>query len=110
MRLLVVEDEAKLAAFIRQGLTEESFSVDVAARGEDALEMVDRTAYDLVILDIMLPGPDGFSAMALAVRSSPRAYARAGRDSARGRRGRREGDRPPLHAHATWPSSSARAP
>lgn len=61
MRLLVVEDEAKLAAFICRGLTEESFSVDVAASGEDALEMVDRTAYDLVILDIMLPGRDGFS-------------------------------------------------
>ena len=68
MRLLVVEDEAKLARFIEQGLTEESFLVDVARDGEAALERAARTAYDLVILDLMLPGIDGF-AVCRAIRS-----------------------------------------
>jgi heavy metal response regulator len=61
MRLLVVEDEPKLANFIQRGLTEESYAVDVARDGEDALERAARTAYDLVILDLMLPGIDGFA-------------------------------------------------
>lgn len=60
MRLLVVEDEPKLAEFIQQGLTEESYSVDVARDGEDALERAARTSYDVIILDLMLPGMDGF--------------------------------------------------
>ena len=68
MRLLVVEDEPKLARFIEQGLTEESFLVDVARDGEAALERAARTAYDLVILDLMLPGIDGF-AVCRAIRS-----------------------------------------
>ena len=61
MRLLVVEDEPKLASFIQRGLTEESFAVDVARDGEEALERAARTSYDLVILDLMLPGMDGFA-------------------------------------------------
>lgn len=61
MRLLVVEDEPKLARFIQRGLTEESFAVDVARDGEEALERAARTAYDLVILDLMLPRMDGFA-------------------------------------------------
>jgi heavy metal response regulator len=61
MRLLVVEDEPKLARFIQRGLTEESFAVDVARDGEEALERATRTAYDLVILDLMLPRMDGFA-------------------------------------------------
>jgi heavy metal response regulator len=61
MRLLVVEDEPKLARFIQRGLIEESFAVDVARDGEEALERATRTAYDLVILDLMLPGMDGFA-------------------------------------------------
>ena len=69
MRLLVVEDETKLARFIEQGLTEESFIVDVARDGEEALERATRTAYDLVILDLMLPGMDGFS-VCRAIRAS----------------------------------------
>ena len=58
MRVLVVEDEAKLAAFIERGLIEESFAVDVARDGEEAFERMRRTAYDLVILDLMLPRMD----------------------------------------------------
>lgn len=61
MRLLVVEDEPKLARFIQRGLSEESFAVDVARDGEEALERAARTAYDLVILDLMLPRMDGFA-------------------------------------------------
>lgn len=60
MRILVVEDETKLARFIQKGLMEESFAVDVVADGETALDRVRATAYDLIILDIMIPGIDGF--------------------------------------------------
>jgi heavy metal response regulator len=60
MRVLLVEDEPKLAGFIRTGLTEESYAVDLAARGDDAMLAIEKTAYDLIILDIMLPGMDGF--------------------------------------------------
>jgi len=69
MRLLVVEDEPKLAQYIHRGLTEESFIVDVARDGEDALERAARTTYDLVILDLMLPRMDGF-AVCRALRAS----------------------------------------
>lgn len=61
MRVLLVEDEPKLARFVQKGLTEEAFAVDVARDGEEALERARRTAYDLVILDLMLPGIDGFA-------------------------------------------------
>ena len=61
MRLLVVEDEPKLAQYIHRGLSEESFIVDVARDGEEALERAARTTYDLVILDLMLPRMDGFA-------------------------------------------------
>ena len=69
MRLLLVEDEPKLANFIQQGLTEESYSVDVARDGEEALDRAARTSYDLVILDLMLPRMDGF-AVCRALRAS----------------------------------------
>ncbi len=69
MRLLVVEDEPKLATFIQQGLTEESYSVDVARDGEEALERAARTSYDVIILDLMLPRMDGF-AVCRALRGS----------------------------------------
>lgn len=61
MRILVVEDEARLAAFIRNRLSELSCAVDVAADGPTALQRARSTSYDLIILDIMLPGLDGFS-------------------------------------------------
>ena len=60
MRILVVEDEKKMAALIRRGLREEGFAVDVTDRGEDALWMADATDYDGIVLDVMLPGIDGF--------------------------------------------------
>ncbi|HEX2436532.1 MAG TPA: response regulator transcription factor [Solirubrobacterales bacterium] len=60
MRILVVEDELKMAALIRRGLREEGMSVDVTERGEDALWMAGSTEYDAIVLDVMLPGIDGF--------------------------------------------------
>jgi DNA-binding response OmpR family regulator len=60
MRILVVEDEPKVAQFIASGLTEEQFVVDIAQDGAAALRRVDSTDYDLLVLDLMLPGVDGF--------------------------------------------------
>ena len=60
MRVLVVEDEVKLAGLIRRGLREEGVLADVAISGEDALWMAEATAYDVLVLDLMLPGIDGF--------------------------------------------------
>lgn len=61
MRVLVVEDEARLAAFVRKGLSELSYTVDVAGDGRTAIQLARSTPYDLVILDIMLPEIDGFA-------------------------------------------------
>jgi two-component system OmpR family response regulator len=60
MRILVVEDQPKMARLIRRGLQEDGFSVDVADKGEDALWMAGSAPYDAVVLDVMLPGIDGF--------------------------------------------------
>jgi DNA-binding response OmpR family regulator len=59
MRLLLVEDERKVASFIARALRENSYSVDVAETGEKALELVSRLNYDLVLLDIRLPRLSG---------------------------------------------------
>jgi two-component system, OmpR family, response regulator len=61
MRLLVVEDEAKMARLLERGLREEGHAVDVTGRGEDALWMARAAPYDAIVLDVMLPGGDGFS-------------------------------------------------
>ncbi len=61
MRLLVVEDEKKLANIVKRGLVEEGYSVDVSGDGEEAQYMAENTAYDGVILDIALPGKDGLA-------------------------------------------------
>ena len=60
MRVLIVEDEVKMAGLIRRGLREEGLAADVAIKGEDALWMAQATDYDAVVLDVMLPGIDGF--------------------------------------------------
>jgi two-component system, OmpR family, response regulator len=60
VRVLVVEDDAKLAAAIRRGLRFEGLVVDLASGGEQALGMVRATEYDAVVLDVMMPGVDGF--------------------------------------------------
>jgi two-component system OmpR family response regulator len=61
MRVLVVEDEVKMAALIRRGLLEQGLNADVAANGEQALLMAGTATYDAVVLDVMLPGIDGFA-------------------------------------------------
>src|SRR5919201_2736921 len=60
MRMLVVEDEFKMASLIRRGLVEEGYAADVARTGEEALWMARATPYDAIVLDLMLPGLDGF--------------------------------------------------
>jgi two-component system OmpR family response regulator len=60
VRILIVEDDVKMAALLRRGLREEGVAGDVAARGEDALWMAEATEYDALVLDVMLPGIDGF--------------------------------------------------
>ena len=60
MRVLIVEDEVKMASLIRRGLGEEGMAADVAVRGEDALWMAGSTSYDAIVLDVMLPGVNGF--------------------------------------------------
>jgi two-component system, OmpR family, response regulator len=60
MRVLIVEDEARMATAIRRGLQAEGVVADVAGNGEDALWMAGSTEFDAVILDVMLPGIDGF--------------------------------------------------
>jgi DNA-binding response OmpR family regulator len=60
MKILVVEDEVKAAAYLRKGLTEEGYQVEVAYTGVDGLHMASVNEYDLVILDWMLPGIDGW--------------------------------------------------
>jgi two-component system OmpR family response regulator len=59
--MLIVEDEPKLAALLRRGLTEEGHVVDVADNGVDALWMATATGYDAIVLDVMLPRMDGFA-------------------------------------------------
>jgi two-component system, OmpR family, response regulator len=60
VRVLIVEDEAKMAELLRRGLTEQGAVADTVPRGEDALWMAGATAYDAIVLDVMLPGIDGF--------------------------------------------------
>jgi DNA-binding response OmpR family regulator len=61
MRILVVEDERRMAELLRQGLHEEGHSVVVAFDGNDALAVAESGPFDLILLDVMLPGLDGFS-------------------------------------------------
>jgi DNA-binding response OmpR family regulator len=61
MRVLLVEDDAGIAHFVAKGLREQSYAVDVTATGEEALYQVAINTYDLLILDVMIPSPDGFA-------------------------------------------------
>ncbi len=60
MRVLVVEDEERIARFIKAGLEEDSYAVDVVADGPSALDWVSSASYDVILLDVMLPGLTGF--------------------------------------------------
>ncbi|MEI6810179.1 MAG: response regulator, partial [bacterium] len=61
MRILVVEDEKKLAGFVRKGLEEHGFNVTVSHDGNQAYALACAETFDLIVLDIMLPGRDGLS-------------------------------------------------
>lgn len=60
MHLLIIEDEAKTAAYLAKGLREQGFTVDVAHEGTDGLHLAREGTHDLIILDVMLPGIDGW--------------------------------------------------
>src|ERR1700758_1360917 len=60
MRLLLVEDDARIARFVAKGLREQAYAVDVTANGDDALYEAAINSYDLIILDVMIPGKNGF--------------------------------------------------
>jgi len=59
MRILIVEDEKKVAAFIKKGLEEETYAVDIATDGEEGFHLGEQNQYDLIILDLMLPKING---------------------------------------------------
>jgi len=63
MRILIVEDERKTAAYVKKGLTEQGYVVDVAHEGLDGLHLASTTNYDLILLDVMLPGIDGWKVL-----------------------------------------------
>lgn len=69
MRILIVEDERKTARYLSQGLTESGFVVDTASRGDDGLHLALTQAYDLIVLDVMLPEQDGWTVLA-AIRQA----------------------------------------
>jgi two-component system copper resistance phosphate regulon response regulator CusR len=61
MRVLLVEDDTRIARIVAKGLREQAYAVDVSATGDDALYQTEINSYDLVILDVMIPGRDGFA-------------------------------------------------
>lgn len=61
MRILVVEDEKQIAGFVRKGLEEQGFKVDISHNGDEGYELAKSRPYDVLVLDIMLPGRDGLS-------------------------------------------------
>lgn len=69
MRVLIVEDEPKSAAYLRKGLSEHGFVADLAQNGEDGLYLARSSDYDLLVLDVMLPGRDGWSVISELRRS-----------------------------------------
>jgi two-component system, OmpR family, copper resistance phosphate regulon response regulator CusR len=60
MKLLLVEDDRDLGAFVEEGLVREGFAVDRAQNGQQALDLASETPYDVILLDVMMPGPDGY--------------------------------------------------
>lgn len=68
MRILVVEDEVKTADYLRKGLSESGYAVDVARNGHDGQHLIEEFEFDLIILDVMLPGLDGWQLLQLIRR------------------------------------------
>ena len=63
MKILLIEDETRAAEYLRQGLSESGYAVEVASNGADGLHAAITGDHDLVILDVMLPGLDGFAVL-----------------------------------------------
>ncbi len=61
MRILLAEDETKVARHLAQGLSAEGYAVDTAADGDEAIWLAENTSYDIILLDVMMPGKDGFT-------------------------------------------------
>jgi len=64
LKILVIEDERKLAEYLKRALSEHNYVVDIAMDGISGLHLAQETQYDLILLDVMLPGRDGFSVLA----------------------------------------------
>ncbi|AMV25272.1 Transcriptional activator protein CzcR [Gemmata sp. SH-PL17] len=64
MKVLIIEDDTRTAEYLRKGLGEAGFTVDIASRGDDGLHLAGTGGYDLVVLDVLLPGRDGWSVLA----------------------------------------------
>ncbi|DAB27460.1 MAG: hypothetical protein A2513_09490 [Sulfurimonas sp. RIFOXYD12_FULL_33_39] len=60
MKILIVEDDKKIASFLKKGLEEEYFTVDITDNGDEALYLVEFNGYDVIILDIMIEGSNGY--------------------------------------------------
>ncbi|MEI3428149.1 MAG: response regulator [Christensenellales bacterium] len=110
MRILLVEDEKPLSAAIVKMLEQEHFALDAAYTGPDGLDCVLSGIYDAIVLDVMLPGMDGFCRAARAAAAG-RFYAGADADRPRRRAGSRAGAEPgrglltcpsPLNAASWW--------
>jgi DNA-binding response OmpR family regulator len=71
MRILVIDDEPRILAFLARGLAADGYTVDTAGNGSDALRAVRRHDYDLVLLDLLLPGVDGLSVLQAIYRLRP---------------------------------------
>ena len=69
IRILIIEDEAKTAAYLRQGFSENGCSADVAPSGEEGVRLAQAHPYDAIVLDVMLPGQDGWSVLTELRRS-----------------------------------------
>ena len=67
MKILIVEDEIKTGEYLRQGLREAGFNADLVHNGVDGLHLAQEGDYDLVILDVMLPGMDGWQVLTLSL-------------------------------------------
>src|ERR1700741_2745328 len=93
MKLLIVEDELKVVDYLRSGLTEQGWVVDVALDGEEGIHIATEFYYEVIVLDVMLPKRDGFSVLkALRMRKSTPVIMLTARDHVNDRvRGLREG-------------------
>ena len=93
MKLLIVEDEHKVVDYLRSGLTEQGWVVDIALDGEEGMHLATEFDYDVIVLDVMLPKRDGFSVLkALRMRKSTPVIMLTARDHINDRvRGLREG-------------------